>query len=134
MKASDVRMMEAGRGRWFESRAYANTALSAILLATTACGCPTVAYIPTADPRTATLRIGQSFTPKVGMPSGSCADETVPKTWAWSTNDSAFVRVDAATGRTTGIAVGTAIVKGLGNRNIIGTEPRTVTVTVTVVP
>ncbi len=121
--------------RWsISQRSFATGALSALALATTACGCET-SILLRVDPRTTTLRVGQSFTP-VATDASPCRDKNRSEAWSWRTPDAAVVRVDSATGRTTGLAAGTATVQGLTSLNVISTDPVVgiVTVTVTVVP
>jgi len=131
---SDVRIRETALPQSSRPRRCATLALCAIALATTACGCnPSIGL--SVDPRTTTLRVGQSFTP-IASDVSSCRDRSRSETWSWTTSDTTLVRVEPATGRTTGLATGIATLKGLTTLNGISTEPLVgvVTVTVTVVP
>ena len=136
MMLFNVRIRSATARPWLSPRACATVALAAFAFAATACGCELSAGTIVVDPRTATLRIGQSFTPKAALSPGGCSKGGALENVKWITADSAVVRVDSATGRTTGVAVGTATVKGVTNLNVISTEPVVgmVTVSVTVVP
>jgi len=134
MPMSELRMLEPERSRCLRWQLCATVALSVIVLATTACGCNASRNF-SVDPRTATLRVGQSVTLRAADVS-PCRDKSKPQTWFWSTADSAVVRVDAASGRTTGLTAGTANVKGFVDFKVGTTETDfgNVTVTVTVVP
>ena len=59
------------------------------------------------SPGDTTILVGQSFVPSVAL-SGCGGRKQLSDTFAWSSSDANILAVDAATGRTTGKAIGTA--------------------------
>ena len=79
------------------------------------------------DPPVKTLRVGEAFVPNATV-KGGC-DRSLSESWSWTATDSTVLRVEATTGRTTGVTPGAAKLRGDGTPYPAGVE-----VTVTVVP
>ena len=80
----------------------------------TACGCKADLGW-NVDPLERSLAIGESFTPNITVLSCGGTTETHDD-FTWSPADTTIVHVDAATGRTTGIRVGTTVVTPVGKK------------------
>ncbi len=128
MKLPDVQIPITPLQSWFRARTVATLAFGAIAFATTACGC-TLGIGSDVEPRSITLRVGQSFTPK-GKVVSSCPGGDESDTWSFTSSDSTVVRIVSAKGPATGAAPGTATLLG---RTTVSGAPN-VTVTVTVIP
>lgn len=75
----------------------------------------TLELTPVWTPSTKTLAVGESFTPSLVL-YGCGGHLTYADTFHWSASDNTIIRVDAATGVTTGLRAGTARVFASGVR------------------
>ena len=126
MHLCDLLTRSTAAHRWTWKRGAVIVALCATALSTTGCGCLTVVGFHV-DPQATTLRVGQSFTPNATV-TGCRAD--AGESWTWTANDTTVLRVEAQTGRATGLAPGNAKMTGQGT----GPYGGTVFVSVAVVP
>jgi hypothetical protein len=88
-------------------------AASASLLGS-ACGCKADLQMRL-SPLERTLAVGESFTPSARF-FGCGGTEPLNDVVTWTAQDTSIVRVDLATGRTTGLAQGTTFVVPSGRR------------------
>lgn len=75
----------------------------------------TAELVPVWTPPAKTLAVGESFTPSIVL-YGCGGQLTYPDTFTWSASDSTILRVDASTGKTTGLRAGAARVSASGVR------------------
>ena len=94
--------------------------------ALSACGCP-ADLRQDLSPTERTLVVGESFTPTTRF-LGCLGTEPLDDEITWSASDTTVVRVDAQSGRTTGVAPGTAQVFPTGRRygrlNVVSVKVR----------
>ena len=86
---------------------------SALLLQALVSGCDCASLFIRVGSTEHTLAVGQSFTAIVHV-SGSCGTEPISEAVTWRAEDATIVRVDAATGRTTGLRPGETYVVATG--------------------